>query len=171
MPFIQLIVVLDEGKTGVMRRKEKEIVDEKVMISIIEKAIVCRVAMCWQNEPYMVPMNFGYQDNYIYLHSAGEGRKLDILRNNNKVCIEFDADVELVQSQEACKTSMKYKSILIFGIAVILKDIAEKKRALDIIMHHYYHHSLAAFHYPEDALEKIIIIKVKVEDMTGKESL
>ena len=154
-----------------MRRKDKEIVDKKVMVSIIEKVIICRVAMCWQDEPYVIPMNFGYRDNYIYLHSAGEGRKLDILRNNDKVCIEFDVDVELVQSQEACKTSMKYKSVLAFGKAVTLKDIAEKKRALDIIMHHYYHHSLAAFHYPEDALEKIIIIKVKVNQITGKESL
>ena len=155
-----------------MRRKDREIVDEKVMRSIIEKAIICRVAMCWQDEPYMIPMNFGYQDNYIYLHSAKEGRKLDILRNNNKVCIEFDADVELVQSQKACNTEMKYKSVLAFGKAVILKDIVEKKKALDIIMHHYYNHgSLSAFHYPEDALEKVIIIKVRVKEMTGKESL
>jgi len=154
-----------------MRRKDKEIVDEKVMISIIEKAIVCRVAMCWQDEPYVIPMNFGYRGNYIYLHSAGEGRKLDILRNNDKVCIEFDVDVELVRSQEACKTSMNYKSVLIFGTAVILKDIAEKKRALDIIMHHYYYDSLSVFHFPEDVLEKVVIIKVKFEKITGKESL
>ncbi len=172
MPFIQLIIVLDEGNTGVMRRKDREIVDKKVMVSIIEKAIICRVAMCWQDEPYVIPMNFGYRDNYIFLHSAGEGRKLDILRNNDKVCIEFDADVELVQSQKACNTEMKYKSVLVFGTAVVLKDIAEKKRALDIIMHHYYNHdSLSAFHYPEDALKKVIIIKVKVEKITGKESL
>jgi len=152
-----------------MRRKDREIVDKKVMVSIIEKAIICRVAMCWQDEPYVIPMNFGYRDNYIYLHSAREGRKLDILRNNDKVCIEFDVDVELVQSQEACNTEMKYKSVLAFGKAVILKDIAEKKKALDIIMRHYYdHNSPSAFHYPEDALEKVIIIKVKVEKITGK---
>ena len=172
MPFIQLIIVLDEGNTGVMRRKDREIVDKKVMVSIIEKAIICRVAMCWQDEPYVIPMNFGYRDNYIFLHSAGEGRKLDILRNNDKVCIEFDVDVELVQSQEACKTEMKYKSVLAFGKAVILKDIVEKKKALDVIMHHYYNHdSLSVFHYPEDTLEKVIIIKVKVEKITGKGSL
>jgi len=163
---------MDNVHRDIIRRKDKEIVDEKTMISIIEKAIVCRVAMCWQGEPYVIPMNFGYQDNYIYLHSARQGRKLDILRNNDKVCIEFDVDVELVQSQEACKTSMKYKSLLIFGKAVILKDIAEKKKGLDIIMHHYYYHSSpSVFHYPEDALEKVIIIKVKIEKMTGKESL
>jgi len=67
---------------------------------------------------------------------------------------------------------MKYKSILAFGKAVILKNITEKKRALDIIMHHcYYHTSPYEFHYPEDALEKVIIIEVKVKKMTGKKSL
>jgi hypothetical protein len=155
-----------------MRRKDKEISDEKVMISIIEKAMICRVGMCWKGEPYVIPMNFGYWDNYIYLHSAEEGRKLDILRNNDKVCMEFDVDVELGQSQEACKTSMKYKSVLIFGTAVILKDITEKKRALDMIMHHYYiHNPPSVFHYSEHLLGKVIIIEVKVEEMTGKESL
>lgn len=39
-------------------------------------------------------------------------------------------------------------------------------------MHHYcYHTSPSVFHYPEDTLEKVIIIKVKVEKITGKESL
>jgi len=154
-----------------MRRKDKEIVDQKAMESIIEKAMICRVGMCWQDEPYVIPMNFGYENNYIYLHSASEGRKLDILRNNNKVCIEFDVDVEMLHSQEACKTSMKYKSILIFGTAVILKDIAEKKRALDIILHNYDNHNFPSlFHYSEEVMGKVIIIKVKVEEMTGKES-
>lgn len=154
-----------------MRRKDKEIVEQKVMVSIIEKAIICRVGMCWQDEPYVIPMNFGYRNHYIFLHSASEGRKLDILRNNNKVCIEFDVDVEMLQSQEVCKTSMKYKSILIFGTAVILKDVAEKKRALDIIIHHYDNHNFPPlFHYSEEVMEKVIMIKVKVEKMTGKES-
>ena len=166
------MIIISERNVSVMKRKDEEIIDEKVMISIIKKVIICRVAMCWQDEPYVIPMNFGYRDNCIYLHSAEEGRKLDILCNNDKVCIEFDVDVELVQSQEACKTSMKYKSVLIFGTAVILKDIVEKKKALDVIMHHYYYHtSPSVFHYPEDALEKVIVIKVKIENMTGKESL
>jgi len=112
-----------------MRRKDKEIVDEKVMVSIIEKAIACRLAMCWQDEPYVIPMNFGYHDNYIYLHSAREGRKLDILRNNNKVCIEFDVDVELVKSQEACKTSMKYKSVLIFWKSSYFRRYCRKEKS------------------------------------------
>jgi len=155
-----------------MRRKDREIIDQKVIVSIMEKASICRVAMCWQDEPYVIPMNFGYSENCLYLHSAREGRKLGILQNNDQVCVELDVDVEFVPSQKVCKTSMKYKSVLIFGKAVILKDITEKRNALDIIMQHYYQHdSQSIFHYTEDVLKKTIIIKVKIEKMTGKESL
>jgi uncharacterized protein len=155
-----------------MKRKDKEIIDKKVMVSIIKRSSVCRIAMCWQDEPYILPMNFGYSENCLYLHSYREGRKLGILQNNDQVCVEFDVDVEFVPSQKACKTSMKYKSVLIFGKAVILKDITEKRNALDIIMQHYYKHdSQSIFQYPEDVLGKTIIIKVKIEKMTGKESL
>ena len=155
-----------------MKRKDKEIIDKKVIVSIIKRASICRVAMCWQDEPYILPMNFGYSENCLYLHSAREGRKLNILQHNDQVCVEFDVDVEFVPFQKVCKTSMKYKSVLIFGKAVILKDITEKRNALDIIMQHYYQHdSQSIFHYPEDVLEKTIIIKVKIEKMTGKESL
>lgn len=154
-----------------MRRNDKEIVDKKVMISIIEKAMICRVGMCLHDQPYVIPMNFGYLDNYIYLHSAKEGRKLDILRNNDKVCIEFDLDVELIRSTLSCQTSMKYKSVLIFGKAVILNEAEERKRALDLIMQHYENHdSRSLFHYSENILKKVMIIKVKVEEMTGKEA-
>ena len=121
-----------------MKKKDKAIIDQKLMVSIIKRSNVCRVAMCWQDEPYIIPMNFGYSENYLYLHSAREGRKLNILQNNDQVCVEFDVDVELVPSQKVCKTNMKYKSVLIFGKAVILKDITEKRNALDIIMQHYY---------------------------------
>jgi len=49
-----------------MRRKDKEIIDQKVMVSIIKRSSVCRVAMCWQDEPYIIPMNFDYSENYLY---------------------------------------------------------------------------------------------------------
>jgi len=78
----------------------------------------------------------------------------------------------VTKNRPLSQSPVTYKSILIFGKAVILKEIAEKKRALDIIMHHYYYHnSPSVFHYPEDILEKVIIIKIKVEKITGKESL
>jgi hypothetical protein len=53
-------------------------------------------------------MNFAYHDNCIYLHSAPEGRKIDILKNNDRVCFEVDIQTQIVKDSQACNWSMRY---------------------------------------------------------------
>ena len=58
---------------------------------------VCFVGMAdTDGTPYVLPMNFGYKDGVIYLHSAQDGRSISILERNPKVCITFSIDHALV---------------------------------------------------------------------------
>ena len=75
-----------------MRRKEKEIKDRKEIISILQKAKICRIGLSENNKPYIVPMNFGYKEGCLYFHCANEGRKIGIIKKNNNVCFEIDTD-------------------------------------------------------------------------------
>ena len=68
-----------------MRRKDKEITDEKVINEILEKAKVCRLALFDKDYPYIVPMNYGYKDNALFFHVAKEGKKIDLIKRNNNV--------------------------------------------------------------------------------------
>lgn len=150
-----------------MRRKEKEITDKTAMESIILKSSVCRLAMSEENRPYIVPLCFGYVDDTLYFHSAREGRKLDILRKNNKVCFEFDIEHEIVEADDACTWTMKYQSVIGVGKGSIIEDLESKRKALDIIMQHY---SRNSYEYPDKLVKKIVIIKVEIKHMTGKKS-
>ena len=150
-----------------MRRKENEITDKTAMESIILKSSVCRLALSEENRPYIVPLCFGYEDDTLYFHSAREGRKLDILRKNNKVCFEFDIDHEIVEADDACRWGMKYQSVIGFGKGSIIDDIESKRKALNIIMQHY---SRNAYEYPDKIVKKTVIIKGEIEHMTGKQS-
>jgi nitroimidazol reductase NimA-like FMN-containing flavoprotein (pyridoxamine 5'-phosphate oxidase superfamily) len=150
-----------------MRRKEKEITDKTAMESIILRSSVCRLAFSEENRPYIVPLCFGYEGDTLYFHSAREGRKLDILRKNNKVCFEFDIDHEIVEADEACGWGMKYQSVIGFGKGSIIDDIESKRKALNIIMQQY---SGNSYEYPDKAVRKIVIIKVEIAHMTGKQS-
>lgn len=85
-----------------MRRRDREITDISVMESIIRDSSVCRMGLCDGDRPYVVPMNFGYRDGKVYMHSALEGKKLDIIRKNPDVCLEFETDLEIVRAEEAC---------------------------------------------------------------------
>ena len=148
-----------------MRREDKEIKDKNIIESIIKRAIVCRIALSENNIPYIVPVIFGYKDNCLYFHSATEGRKIDIIKQNNNVCFEFDIDQELVKSKNSCSCSMKYYSVIGFGKAFFIDDIEEKRMALNIIMKHY---SINTFEYSKNVIDNTAIIKVEIDSMTGK---
>ena len=72
--------------------------DKGAIESIIRRASVCRVGMSADGQPYVVPVCFGYDDGTLYFHSSTTGRKLDVLRKNNAVCVEFDVDREIVKA-------------------------------------------------------------------------
>lgn len=73
--------------------------DKEQIESIIRQSDVCFVGMAdTDGTPYVLPMNFGYKDGVIYLHSAQDGRSISILERNLKVCITFSIDHALVSS-------------------------------------------------------------------------
>ena len=150
-----------------MRRKDREITDPAVMEAIIRKARVCHLGLSDNGEPYVVPVNFGYRERTVFVHCAREGRKLDIIRRNPRVCVTFDVDHELVKGEEAVNWSMKYRSVMAFGTAEILDDddFAGKTEALDALMSQY---SDGAWTYPEKTLLRTSIIRIAVDRMTGK---
>jgi len=150
-----------------MRRSEKEITDKSAIEAIINASLVCRLALSDGNQPYIVPLSFGYQDKTLYFHSAREGKKIDIINKNNCVCFEFDLNTEIIEAEKACKWGMKYQSVIGFGKAVLVENIVEKEKALNIIINHY---SKRNWQFPDEAIKKIAIIKIEIDKMIGKHS-
>jgi nitroimidazol reductase NimA-like FMN-containing flavoprotein (pyridoxamine 5'-phosphate oxidase superfamily) len=150
-----------------MRRKEKEITDQSAIEEIIHSALVCRLALSENDQPYIVPLSFGYQDHTLYFHGSSEGKKIEIINKNPNVCFEFDVSTEILKAEKACQWGMRYKSIIGFGRAVIVENIKEKQKALSVIMNQY---SDDQFQIDEDAIRETAVIKVDIQSMTGKES-
>lgn len=151
-----------------MRRKERAITDKQTIESILKEAHICRIAMCDEDLPYIVPMNFGYKDACIYLHSAKEGRKIDILKRNPHICFEVESKVEIKTGEKACNWGMKYISVIGSGKVIFVYEEQEKLEALNILMEKYA--GTTAFEYREESLSKVQILKIKIEEMTGKKA-
>ena len=147
----------------------KSITDEQEMLSVIQKCEVCYLALSdTSGQPYVVPMNFGYHDGYIYLHGAQFGRKMDILKANQKVAIHFSTDYKLrYQSEQvACSYSMKYRSVNVESDTVeFIEGKEEKITALNIIMAQY---SEREFTYNDPAINEVAIYRVSTRRMTGR---
>jgi nitroimidazol reductase NimA-like FMN-containing flavoprotein (pyridoxamine 5'-phosphate oxidase superfamily) len=149
-----------------MRRKEREITEKSMLEEIIHRAQVCRLAMSVDDRPYVIPLCFGYKDGNLYFHCAREGMKLDMVRKNNNVCFECDVDHELVVSESPCEWGIKGRSVVGFGKISLIEEPEAKRDALDVIMEHY--GGKGPFLYKEKGFEKALIMKVKIERMTGK---
>jgi len=150
-----------------LRRKEKEIVDKGEIESVIRKSVVCRLGLADNGTPYIVPLCFGYKDGCLYFHSAKEGRKIEMLKQNNRVCFEFEGDVKIQAGKAACDWGMKFRSVIGYGRASLIEDSDAKRQALDVIMAQY---ADGPFEYSEKAFGKTLVIKVEIESMTGKKS-
>jgi nitroimidazol reductase NimA-like FMN-containing flavoprotein (pyridoxamine 5'-phosphate oxidase superfamily) len=150
-----------------MRRNDKAITDRAALLSIIRRAQVCRLAMCDGDQPYVVPLCFGLLGDSVYIHCASAGRKLDILRANPRVCVEFAIDQEIVFAPVSCKMSMRYRSVIGFGTAAIVENAEEKRRGIAAIVRQY---AEMTDIIPDEALACIVVLKVNIEELTGKSS-
>ena len=84
-------------KRGITRR-EREVTDLNEIKAILDKCMIVHLGLVDGDEPYVVPLNYGYtMDNgklTLYMHGARTGYKLDLMRANPKVFFEMDCDVE-----------------------------------------------------------------------------
>jgi nitroimidazol reductase NimA-like FMN-containing flavoprotein (pyridoxamine 5'-phosphate oxidase superfamily) len=151
-----------------MRRKEKEITDEAEVVDLLSSETICRLAFAEGNVPYIVPVNYGYRDGALYIHSAPEGRKIAIIEKNDLVCFEVESGVHMVSADSACGFSMAYRSVIGYGKARVLHDSGMKRGALNIIMKQQT--GSEGWSFSEKPLEKVAVIKVEIQSMSGKKS-
>jgi len=124
--------------------------------------------------PQIIPMNFVYANNSIYMHSHPRGEKLENITKNPKVGFEVDHSLEFLPSYftsptDASQADTLYISVVIKGRATIVRDPKEKTMALNELMKKY---------QPEGGYEKltadmevvseVAIIKVEPLTMRGK---
>ena len=148
--------------------KPRPITDPQEIKSVLDAADCCYVSMVTpEGSPYVVPMNFGFDEEYIYLHSSRAGKKIDILRQNSQVCIAFSAFHQLRYQSEkvACSWSMKYKSILIYGDVEFVEDPDVKVNMLNAMMRKY---AGRDFTYNAPALKEVLTFRVKIARLEGR---
>lgn len=153
-----------------MRRKDREVTDIQELNEIIAGCKTCHVAMIDKGMPYLVPMNFGYEltDGVLslYFHCAKEGRKLDILKENNNVCFEMCIEGEPIYAKETpCSSGYYYQSIIGNGQMKIVSDEQEKCKGLSLLMKQV---ADAEVTFNETQADTVCVLKIMTKDFTGK---
>ena len=152
-----------------MTKRELQITDEGHIRHILDTAKVLHLGLAVDNEPYVVPLNYGYvmeEDKLvIYLHSAQRGKKLDMLRANPNVFFEMDCDRMPFESKLPCQYGMVYSSIMGRGVATIVEDVEEKKQAMTILMKTQ---TGKDFEFNDRLVSMVAVVRVDVSEYTAK---
>jgi nitroimidazol reductase NimA-like FMN-containing flavoprotein (pyridoxamine 5'-phosphate oxidase superfamily) len=153
-----------------MRRRDREVTDTAAIRAILDKAQVVHLAMIDDDRPYVVPLHYGYTlENGVltlYLHSAKEGRKLDVLQKNGRVAFVLETDVSSISGGEIpCKYGAAYASVMGEGKAVFLTDPAKKAAGLQILMKIQ---TGREFTITEAMTESVAVLRVDVETYSAK---
>jgi uncharacterized protein len=156
-----------------MRKMNKKITDAAVIVGLLNRCHVGRLATVdaggW---PMVKPLNFAYCEGRIYFHCALEGEKLDDIRRDSRVAFEADLPIAYVKGgpENPCRAEYLYRSVIARGRAAIVEEREEKLLALDALMRKYQPEG-GYGSYPEEKLSLTCVVRIDIEDLSGKEEL
>ncbi|MGB1227130.1 MAG: pyridoxamine 5'-phosphate oxidase family protein [Poseidonibacter sp.] len=124
-------------------KKIHEITDEILINGVLENAEFGTLALCVENKPYSLPLNFVQFENDIYFHGAKKGKKIDMIKENSNASFSAVENISFLPSyfstadENASPATHMYKSVIIDGVIEIVEDYEQKKLALSALMEKY----------------------------------
>lgn len=151
-----------------MRRKRQQLSDEE-SYAILQNATSGTLALLGDGGyPYAVPISYVYSEGKLYFHSALSGHKVDAIRSCDRAsfCVVAQDDVK-----PALYTTF-FRSVIAFGRIHIVDDEAEKLAAARLLGNRYNPHQDEALQKElENGLARMLVIRLDIEHLTGKESI
>ena len=152
-----------------MTKRERQVTDQQQILEILDKGKVLHLGLAVDNEPYVVPMNYGYTHEdgklVLYLHSATRGKKLDMIAANPKVFFEIDCDLMPFEGEKPCQYGLVYSSVMGKGTARIVEDAQEKMNAMTVLMKTQ---TGKDFTFNERLVSIVAVIRIDVAEYTAK---
>jgi len=152
-----------------MTKRERQVTDPEQILHILDAGKVLHLGLAVDNEPYVVPMNYGYtmEDGKLtlYLHSALRGKKLDMIRANPRVFFSIDCDRMPFEGRVPCQYGLVYSSIMGRGTAHLVDDVEEKKRAMTCLMKTQ---TGKDFTFEDRLVSIVAVVRIDVEEYTAK---
>lgn len=155
-----------------MRRDDREVVAIEDIYDILTRCDTIRLAMNGGDFPYVIPMTFGCElkDGKItvYFHSAGAGRKWDILMKDPRVCVEADKYYQVAKKEDGSITAI-YESVIGTGVAEHLTEQADKVYGLKVMLAQYKESGFPVTSCK--GMQKVEVFRVTLDEVSGKHNL
>ncbi|TVL99865.1 MAG: flavin-nucleotide-binding protein [Candidatus Brocadia sp. WS118] len=152
-----------------LQKKEREIQDRNEVLRIIKAGKYLTIALCRNNEPYIVTLSYGYDErkNAFYFHSRRRGLKSEFMQENPNVCATIIEDKGYIMNECA----HEFRSVIIRGNIYFVETLEEKKQGMDILLKHLEDNpdKIRQESLSNDVVYRNLeILRLDVTDMQGK---
>ena len=151
-----------------MPAKEK-LMSEAESLELLQRAELGRLGLAGKDYPYVVPLNFCLLKGKIYFHGAFQGKKMEIITKESRVCFEVD-EGHLIQPKKPGDCSYSYRSVIVYGEARPLEK-HEKELFMEAALGLFEKYVIS--HVPEikeELIEKTQMVEITIHELTGKKS-
>ena len=158
--------------TQPIRKNEREVKDLAEIANIFDRCPVLRIAFVDRDYPYIVPVHYGYLLESgcltFYIHSAQEGRKIELARRSPKIAFETDRLLGIGRSDKPCGWTSHYESVFGEGLISFVRG-EEKKKGIDLLMRRY--GFTGPFSYDMAVFAKTEVMKIEPTSLSAKRNV
>ena len=152
-----------------VRRKDREITDPEELRQVLKATKYVTVALCMEDEPYLVSLSHGYDEakNCLYFHCAPEGKKLIFLKTNSRVWGQAVLDFGVTDECDYTYTSVHFS-----GKMCLIADLGEKRHAIEVLVRQVSLNPEAKLSkIKPEKLSKTTMGRIDIDNMSGKKHL
>ncbi|MGC8607420.1 MAG: pyridoxamine 5'-phosphate oxidase family protein [Vulcanisaeta sp.] len=160
---------MDIRKVKVVRYSERASYDRDELMKILSRNFICHVGFIDEGEPYVIPMLYVNDDQYIYMHGSPDSRLIKIIGGGSPIVIAVTEIHGIVLSSDLCNNSINYASVIVYGRGSFVNEPAEKLRVFQLIINRLVPGRIGDTDLPTiDELNSVAVVKVKIEDFAIK---
>jgi len=160
---------LQTERTTVRRLGKRGNYDRETIQAILDEALICHVAFVVDGSPVVIPTIHTRVDDTLYFHGSAASRMLRSLRDGVEACVCVTLLDGLVMARSAFHHSMNYRSAMIFGTAMEVRDRDEKIRVLTALVEHVARGRSRDARAPNEAeLKQTLVLSLPITEASAK---
>jgi uncharacterized protein len=157
------------ARTRVVREAHRGVYERAAAYEILDEGFICHVGFVVDGQPFVIPTGYGRTGDNLYIHGSAASRMLRNLDKGIPVCITVTLLDGLVLARSIFNHSMNYRSVVVLGTAVAVRDEQEKLEALRLLSEHILPGRWADSRLPnEKELKQTLVLRLPIEEFSAK---
>lgn len=157
------------ARSAVRRMRDRSVYDRAAIHDILDEALICHVGFVVDGGPRVIPTIHARVGDTLYLHGAPASFMLGALRDGCEACVSVSLVDGLVLARSQFHHSVNYRSVCLFGPAIVVTDRDEKLAALAALMEHAVPGRGADARPPsESELRAVLVVALPIHEASAK---